>query len=178
MINIKSLNLLQNQKQLKLILDNTPDYTATIYDIENEVYLRKSVVSYYEIYDINNEWSYISEISDQCIELNIIQLAYDNIKPAEPREQLLEFIVCAANKDPENNVVYPCVRHGCEIFWGLIDDKYEHGTKDCNHFEQGFLTNKYRFVNRYEAYEIALARNQIRRLCPTGSKRLYSEMLY
>ena len=64
------------------------------------------------------------------------------------------------------------------IVWGLIDDKYTHGEKDCNHFKQGFLTNKYRFVDRYEAYEIAVRQNQIRRLCPTGSKRLYSEMLY
>ena len=50
------------------------------------------------------------------------------------------------------------------------------------HFEQGFLTNKYRFVSRKEAYVIAKAQNQIKRLCPTGSTnpnpKLFSEMLY
>lgn len=98
--------------------------------------------------------------------------------PVKPDESLPELIVCAANKDPDTGVVYPCVRHGCEIFWGLIDAQYPDGKKNCIRFEQGFLTNKYRFVNRKEAYEIAVLNNQIKRLCPTGSDRLYSEMLY
>ena len=89
-----------------------------------------------------------------------------------------EFIVCAANRDPDTMVVYPCVRHGCEIFWGLIDAQWPDGTKNCIAFDQGFLTNKYRFVDREEGYEIAVTQNQIRNLCPTGSKTLYSEMLY
>ena len=50
------------------------------------------------------------------------------------------------------------------------------------HFEQGFLTNKYRFVSRKEAWDIAIQQNQIKRLCPTGSTnpnpKLFSEMLY
>ena len=178
MISIKSLNVLNNAIKLKEILDNTPDDTATIYDMENDSYLRKHSVSYFEIYDMNNKWSNGSEISDQCIELDVLLASYKKLAPVQPRDVLSEFIVCAANKDPDSGVVYPCVRHGCEIFWGLIDDKYDHGEKDCNHFKQGFLTNKYRFVDRYEAYEIAVRQNQIRRLCPTGSKRLYSEMLY
>lgn len=99
--------------------------------------------------------------------------------PVQPEDALPELIVSAANRNPDNGVVYPCVRHGCEIFWGLIDDKYG---ADSGHsamkYEQGFLTNKYRFVTREEAFIIAKENNQIRRLCPTGSKRLYSEMLY
>lgn len=98
--------------------------------------------------------------------------------PVSHEEFLPELIVCAANKDPDSGVVYPCVRHGCEIFWGLIDDKYNDPNKSCVHFEQGFLTNKYRFVDRLEAYKIAMDNNQIKRLCPTGSNQLYSEMLY
>ena len=90
-----------------------------------------------------------------------------------------ELIVCAANKDPDNGLVYPCVRHGCEIFWALIDDKYPNEDKDCNHFEQGFLTNKMRFVDRKEAWKIASNANQIRRKLPSDdSERLYSENLY
>ena len=97
--------------------------------------------------------------------------------PLDPKDSLPELIVCAANRDPDTLVVYPCVRHGCDIFWGLIDVQFPKG-KDCVHFEQGFLTNKYRFVDRLEAYQIAKDNNQIKRLCPTGSNRLYSEMLY
>ena len=40
--------------------------------------------------------------------------------PVNPKDSLPELIVCAANKDPDTQVVYPCVRHGCDIFWGLI----------------------------------------------------------
>lgn len=97
--------------------------------------------------------------------------------PVNPEDSLPELIVSAANRDPDTGVVYPCVRHGCEIFWGLIDAQFPDGKK-CVHFEQGFLTNKYRFVDRLEAYQIATENNQIKRLCPTGSNRLYSEMLY
>ena len=97
--------------------------------------------------------------------------------PVDPKDSLPELIVCAANRDPDTLVVYPCVRHGCDIFWGLIDSQFPKG-KDCVHFDQGFLTNKYRFVDRLEAYQIAKDNNQIKRLCPTGSNRLYSEMLY
>lgn len=102
--------------------------------------------------------------------------------PVKPTESLPELIVCAANQDPETQLIYPCVRHGCEIFWGLIDDRFPHGTKKVIHFLGGFLTNKYRFVSRKKAYQIALANNQIKRLCPTGSTKkrpeLFSEMLY
>ena len=102
--------------------------------------------------------------------------------PVNPNDNLPELIVCAANKDPETQVVYPCVRHGCEIFWGLIDAQFPHGSKKVIHFEQGFLTNKYRFVSRKEAWDIAIQQKQIKRLCPTGSTnpnpKLFSEMLY
>ena len=104
------------------------------------------------------------------------------IYPVNPEDSLPELIVCAANKDPETQVVYPCVRHGCEIFWGLIDAQFPHGSKKVMHFEQGFLTNKYRFVSRTEAWNIAIQQKQIKRLCPTGSTtpnpKLFSEMLY
>lgn len=102
--------------------------------------------------------------------------------PVTPEDSLPVLIVCAANKDPETGIIYPCVRHGCEIFWGLLDAQYEHGTKSAIRFEQGFLTNKYQFVTRTEAYKIAKEQGQIKRLCPTGSTKenpeLFSEMLY
>lgn len=176
MLSIKVMNLLHNALSLKQILDNAPA-SAGIYCVDTDSYIRPANVKY-ELYDLNGEWAKLSVLPDNCIDLTVIQAAYNKIAPVQPRDTLEEYIVCAANKDPDNGVVYPCVRHGCEIFWGLIDDKYQHGSKDCMHFVQGFLTNKYRFVDRYEAYEIATKQNQIRRLCPTGSNRLYSEMLY
>ena len=97
--------------------------------------------------------------------------------PVLPKDELPELIVCSANKDPDNQVIYPCIRHGCEIFWGLIDKL--NPDQDCNNFEQGFLTNKYRFVNRKEAWDIAIQQKQIRRSLPCDHlKELFSKHLY
>ena len=91
-----------------------------------------------------------------------------------------EVIVCAAVRDPKTMIVYPSVRHGDEIFWIIMDDKNPSNTDaDCSHFTQGFLTNKQRFVNRSEAWEIAEREGQIRFELPCDDKRqLYSENLY
>ena len=46
---------------------------------------------------------------------------------------------------------------------------------------QGFLTNKYRFVDRYEAWKIALDQRQIIRICHGNDSKggkLFSENLY
>lgn len=100
-----------------------------------------------------------------------------NMNPVQPMESLPELIVCSAAKNPLTGEVYISLRHGDDYFWQHHDSQY--GDKvSCMDYEQGFITNKHRFVSREEAYEIALANSQIRRLCPTGSKRLYSEMLY
>lgn len=98
--------------------------------------------------------------------------------PVDPTEHLPEVIICAANRDPDSNKIYISMRHGDELFWQQIDDEYKDPNKCCQHFEEGFYTNYRRFVNRKEAYIMALANNQIRRKCPTGSNLLYSEMLY
>ena len=100
------------------------------------------------------------------------------IYPVQAENELSELIICAAAKDPDNNKVYISMRHGDEMFWQQLDAEYTHGDKNCCHFEQGFYTNKRRFVSREEAYIIAEQNNQIKRLCPTDSKHLYSEMLY
>ena len=46
---------------------------------------------------------------------------------------------------------------------------------------QGFLTNKHRFVDRYEAWKIAVEQNQIVRRCggdTVNGGKLFSENLY
>lgn len=44
--------------------------------------------------------------------------------------------------------------------------------------EQGFLTNKNRFVDRFEAYKIALSTNQITEGKTHHNDKLYSEDIY
>lgn len=98
--------------------------------------------------------------------------------PVYPDEDLPELIVCAAQSF--DGLVIPSVRHFDNVYWKI------HDTFDSVHFYlsdngkpiEGFITNKGRFVDRLEAYKIAVENNQIKRLCPTGSNRLYSEMLY
>lgn len=97
-----------------------------------------------------------------------------------------ELIVCAAIKfelttattKPRqvSDFVLPMVRHyspdGRKVL-DYIDDYFDTKEK-----EQGFITNKGRFVDRTEALAIAKANDQIR--CDIGyePKELYSEMLY
>lgn len=95
----------------------------------------------------------------------------------ESRESLPELIVCSAAQNPDTLEVYLSLRHGDDYFWKHHDDQYKKDMS-CMHYIQGFITNKKRFVTREEAYIIASNNNQIRRLCPTGSNRLYSEMMY
>lgn len=97
-----------------------------------------------------------------------------------------ERIVCAANR--YGDVVLAGVRHGCENMYSLWDNV----EKSDNSFfegwrkeEQGFLTSKYRFVDRFDAWKIALKQKQIVRLVgnqsPTNAyeeTELFSENLY
>lgn len=102
-----------------------------------------------------------------------------------------ELIVCAAIKFIERNqkdinlcregseLIIPMVRHyspdGQDVLES-IQPVYEE--KQLQELEQGFITNKGRFVDRTEALAIAKANDQIR--CDIGyePKELYSEMLY
>ncbi len=108
--------------------------------------------------------------------------------PVNCDEDLPELIVCAANQyihedKPEEPITLLGIRHACD----MMSDHYE--DIDPKHIDlttyketQGFFTNKHRFVDREEGYQIAKAQNQIKRLCPTGSVKefpeLFSEMLY
>ena len=74
-------------------------------------------------------------------------------------------------------LVVMCVRHGCDLFYGVVDKIYppEHEYWD---WEQGFVTNKYRFVSREEAWIIAEKQGQIIRDHKVCVGTLYSEHLY
>lgn len=102
-----------------------------------------------------------------------------------------ERILCAANKvvftrygDVER--VIPCVRHGDDLYFSLIYS-FDHTMSPTDIDEgygdviEGFLTSKHRFVNRNEAWNIAVENNQIVRRVGNDTKdggTLYSENLY
>lgn len=90
-----------------------------------------------------------------------------------------ERIVCAANK--YGDLVITGVRHGCDAMCDSIDEFLNNGNLHQSLEVQGFVTNKYRFVDRIEAWKIAEANNQILRRVggdSTNGGTLYSENLY
>lgn len=98
-----------------------------------------------------------------------------------------ERIVCAANRYSwvgfgDNPIIVLGVRHGCSFMNDHIEDLLCY---NCNLLEyeeeQGFLTSKSRFVNRQEAWKIALEQRQIVRRVGNDTANggtLYSENLY
>ena len=93
-----------------------------------------------------------------------------------------ERIVSAANR--YGDVILLGVRHGSEDMYSLWDSVLEHDGAFFDNYgreEQGFITSKYRFVTRTEAWEIAVEQKQIvRRVGGDDSDggTLYSENLY
>lgn len=83
-------------------------------------------------------------------------------------------IVCAACINGEGKVV-PSVRHGDELMYNVMDEEEVIRF----HWVQGFVTNRFSFVTRKEAWIIAERQGQIRNQLPCDhAKRLYSENLY
>lgn len=93
-----------------------------------------------------------------------------------------ERILCAANQYEDRTgkkVVIAGVRHACSVMVSAylkIRDEVHRESEI-----QGFLTTKYRFVNRQEAWKIAAEQQQI--VCRVGGDTskggtLYSENLY
>lgn len=89
--------------------------------------------------------------------------------------ELPELIVSAAQRSPDGLVIMSR-RHFDTSFYVVADKIFKEGTK-FHDWSEGFYTNKDRYVDRYEAWEIAKAAFQIRRI--TGHPgRLYSEDIY
>lgn len=92
-----------------------------------------------------------------------------------------EVIVCAAIRHNKTGVIIASIRHFDDIMRNQIKQLNPTDDKEIriewNGSEQGFLTNKYRFVSRQEAWEIALKQGQIKRKVSSEGK-LYSENLY
>ncbi|MGY6089429.1 hypothetical protein [Avibacterium paragallinarum] len=98
-----------------------------------------------------------------------------------------ELIVCAAIKFIERNqkeinlgrkgteLIIPMVRHYSPDGRDVIEILEN---KELAEVEQGFLTNKSRFVDRKEALKIAKDNNQIKFDIGYEPDKLYSEMLY
>lgn len=115
---------------------------------------------------------------------DITQLLEDNFKkfktPLQTTRHTMiyddkdSYIVCAACIN-ENGKVIPSVRHGDELMYNVVDDEEVRSF----HWIQGFVTNRFSFVTRKEAWIIAERQGQIRNSLPCDdAKRLYSENLY
>ncbi|WKS98363.1 hypothetical protein [Gallibacterium anatis] len=103
-------------------------------------------------------------------------------------EKKPELIVCAAIKFIERTqreinlnrngveLIVPMVRHyspdGREVLESIKSNC------ELKELEQGFITNKGRFVGREEAFKIAKENNQIKFDIGYNTKFLFSEMLY
>lgn len=92
-----------------------------------------------------------------------------------------ERIVSACNMSPDGLIVM-CVRHGCGVFFGVVDEIYKDKSKHYHDWQQGFVTNSGRYVDRFEAWVIAEKANQIIRKESwnetSSGYKLYSENLY
>lgn len=119
-----------------------------------------------------------------CDCINRITEAGNAVKPMLPAVDR-EYILCAAiwfddgteyafqPKNITTGVVFCGHRHACifQQIGGTVKERKELGIHER---EQGFLTNKNRFVTREEAAKIALMAGQIAMPLP----RLFSEDLY
>ncbi len=89
-------------------------------------------------------------------------------------EDVDALVVCAACINSEGKVV-PSVRHGDKLMYNVMDEEEVIRF----HWVQGFVTNRFSFITREEAWIIAERQGQIRNKLPCDSaKRLYSENLY
>ena len=89
-------------------------------------------------------------------------------------EDLDALVVCAACINSEGKVV-PSVRHGDKLMYNVMDEEEVIRFR----WVQGFVTNRFSFITREEAWIIAERQGQIRNKLPCDSaKRLYSENLY
>lgn len=90
-----------------------------------------------------------------------------------------ERIVCAANKSNVTGEVILGIRHWDEFMQQHRNTLPNRGRNA--DWEQGFITNKRRWVDRQEAWGIAHAQGQIARRCggdESNGGTLYSENLY
>ena len=99
-------------------------------------------------------------------------------KSYEDRDIVPERIVCAANIDRETGEVILGVRHYCPRMLKTLENKGFTPEKPLHPFmEDGFITNKNRWVDRKEAWKIAEEQDQIiRNVAVPGT--LFSENLY
>lgn len=95
-----------------------------------------------------------------------------------------EIIVSAAHFFPKENLKLMCVRHCDNILYDGLDSYFNSEIPTDLEDIQGFITNKMRFVDRYEAMKIAIKNNQIRKLVGSQTKdnlhlqELFSENIY
>ena len=113
---------------------------------------------------------------DQLLEANFqkFKTPMQTTRQAMIHEDTDVLVVCAACINSEGKVI-PSVRHSDELMYNVVDDEEIMRF----HWVQGFVTNRFSFVTRKEAWIIAERQGQIRNQLPCDhAKRLYSENLY
>ena len=85
----------------------------------------------------------------------------------------LEIIVCSAVKI--DDLVIPSVRHYDQF---VHDIAKRLGISEVRHDQQGFITNKYRFVDRVEGLALARAAGQVVREVGGSHSKLFSECMW
>lgn len=111
---------------------------------------------------------------------------FDNTEPPDPEKyksskEYKRLVVCAANI--HGGVIVLGARHFDTVMHDQIRQLEEGLAPTCNSFwEQGFIDNKGKFMDRAEAYKVALAAGQINlhrhKSGGAGNQLLYSEDLY
>ena len=113
---------------------------------------------------------------EQLLEANFqkFKTPMQTTRHAMIHEDVDALVVCAACIISEGKVV-PSVRHGDKLMYNVMDEEEVIRF----HWVQGFVTNRFSFITREEAWIIAERQGQIRNKLPCDSaKRLYSENLY
>ena len=99
------------------------------------------------------------------------------MRPEKCPEHIQEWIVKAAVKDRHDNIYTkdPPADHSQIIY--VMVDQYKCTLLDTTPNNQGFITNTGRFVNRYEARNIALSAGQIKNF-NTLSDQLFANDIF
>lgn len=93
----------------------------------------------------------------------------------------VEYITGSALRDTRDGIVYVSMRPGRHfhvIRWMAERDYNRHRGKINSVCEQGFFTNKFRYIGREEARALAIANGQVREQDLTHSREIFSEDLW
>lgn len=106
---------------------------------------------------------------------------FDNAVTKTSGDPIIRMVVCSASRD-KNEILTVSPRHYDPTMHKQIQYRIDHGDEwEKSEVEQGFIDQFGVFMDRREAWKVALAADQIRYRCggdTTNGGMLYSENLY